>query len=91
MSFRSALGECQAVRLTEQCLPVGADRAVAIGLADAVLPGCLAEFNRSVVDHAGRLAARDDYENLLDEKRRRRATDERRRPTATYRASSSLR
>ncbi len=81
------VGECEAVRLTQQCLPVGADQAVAMGLADAVLPGCLAEFNRSVVDHAGRLAACDDYEYLLDEKRRRRAAHERRRPIATYRAS----
>ena len=70
--------------LTGRCLPVGASQAVSIGLADAVLPGCRAEFDDAVMDYAARLAR--DSKRLLAAKhasrRHRRTTTSHCSPTA---------
>jgi putative two-component system hydrogenase maturation factor HypX/HoxX len=79
------VGREQATRLTTRCEPVGADHAVRIGLADAVLPGDRTTFTGSVLDYAGALAADPALTTLLAQKRTVRAADEERRPLETYR------
>jgi putative two-component system protein, hydrogenase maturation factor HypX/HoxX len=79
------VGDMEASRLTQQCLPINAADAERIGLVDTVLPGSPGEFEESVLDHATQLAASDHYPQLLDEKRVGRAAAERRKPLAAYR------
>ncbi|GAA0920198.1 hydrogenase maturation protein [Pseudonocardia zijingensis] len=79
------VGTAEARRLTEDCLPIGAAEATAIGLADAVLPGSPDEFHAAVIDHAFRLATSDELAGQLAAKAAARAADERHRPLETYR------
>ncbi|WP_157254062.1 enoyl-CoA hydratase-related protein [Nonomuraea typhae] len=80
------VGASAAVRLTEDALPVGAAQAVELGLADGVLGGGRLEFERSVLEYAGALAAGGEWEALVAAKGARRAADERRKPLDAYRA-----
>jgi putative two-component system hydrogenase maturation factor HypX/HoxX len=79
------VGAHRAVRLTEECLPLGAAEAVEIGLADALLPGDRATFDEAVHAHAQALAAHAHLPDWLATKAAVRDADERRRPLETYR------
>ncbi len=79
------VGERVARTLTANCRPVGAAEAVRIGLADVVLPGDHAEFERAAQRCAARLAAAADHPLQLADKQFRRAADERRKPLRAYR------
>jgi putative two-component system hydrogenase maturation factor HypX/HoxX len=79
------VGEVEAARLTERCLPIGAQDAARIGLVDDVVPVPAAEFESAVLEFAARLAGRGDYQRLLQRKRAARAADERRKPLEAYR------
>jgi putative two-component system hydrogenase maturation factor HypX/HoxX len=79
------VGAHQAEMLTSRCEPIDATDALRIGLADQVVGGPRAAFEDMVLDHALRLATRDDYYPRLEHKRAHRAADERRRPLDVYR------
>ncbi len=79
------VGDDEALRLTQRCLPIGAQHAARIGLVDDVLPGPATEFEDSVLDYAARLADRADYPRLLQRKRASRTAHERRKPLEAYR------
>jgi putative two-component system protein, hydrogenase maturation factor HypX/HoxX len=68
-------------------LPVGASAARRLRLADAVLPNVRREFRTAVRDHAERLAADTALDNLLADKRSRRARDEAEKPLDLYRTN----
>jgi putative two-component system hydrogenase maturation factor HypX/HoxX len=65
--------------------PLGARRAVQIGLADAAFGATLASFRAQSRDFAERVAGDDDFGRRLEHKRRRRAFDEAVKPLQTYR------
>ncbi len=77
-------GAENARRIAEARLPMGAEEACALGLADAVLPGARAAFAAEVAARAGELAL--GAEAMLADKRARRAADEAEKPLAEYRA-----
>ncbi|WP_394618852.1 hydrogenase maturation protein [Lentzea sp. JNUCC 0626] len=79
------VGELQAWSMTESCLPMSAMTALRTGLADEMLEGQPQEFEAAVLRYAENLAAHNRYEELLNDKRSRRAEDERNRPLETYR------
>lgn len=79
-------GAERARELTERALPISAAQAVEVGLADEVLAGTRLEFERVVLERAEGLAADPGYERLLEDKRRAREADERRKPLSAYRA-----
>ena len=79
------VGRYQAERLTGDCLPIGAAEAVSYGLADAALPRDPAAFDAAVAEYAHRLAGCDGHAAAVDAKRRRRESDERRKPLEAYR------
>jgi hypothetical protein len=79
------VGAHEAVRLTEDCLPIGATEALRSGLADAVLPADPVAFDAAVLEHAQRLATEDHIGERLARKAEARAADELRRPLETYR------
>ncbi|MFD2351996.1 enoyl-CoA hydratase/isomerase family protein [Nonomuraea ferruginea] len=80
------VGARQARRLAWRALPVGAQEAVELGLADRVVPGSRPEFEGAVLEYADRLASSPRYERLLAAKREAREADERRKPLEAYRA-----
>lgn len=80
------VGPDKAIELTENCLPVGTDEGVRIGLIDGVLYSDGYEFRRHVARIAEELAHGRDYKKRLDEKAKARRRDERRRPLKEYRA-----
>jgi putative two-component system hydrogenase maturation factor HypX/HoxX len=79
------IGDIEAARLTQQCLPISAAHAGRIGLVDKVRSGSPVEFEEWVLDHAAHLAGSDQYERLLEQKRAARAAAERRKPLEAYR------
>ncbi len=79
------VGEFTARSLAAHCLPIGAAEAGRIGLADTVLSGGPAEFERAALRHAVRLAHADDHPRLLAEKRAARVADEQRKALRAYR------
>ena len=66
-------------------LPIGAHRAVQIGLLDDAYGATVAGFQRETRDLARQLAADPSLEQQLEEKRRRRAEDESIKPLQAYR------
>jgi putative two-component system hydrogenase maturation factor HypX/HoxX len=84
-SLPRRVGEDEAERLTERCLPIGAREAAGIGLVDEIVPGSGDDFDAAVLDLATGLADRSDYAQLLELKRVARAADERRKPLEAYR------
>jgi len=80
------VGRSHAERLTTECLPIGAEEAVALGLADAVLPREPAAFDAAAAQYAAALAGRGDHTAVLRAKQERRETDERHKPLEAYRA-----
>jgi putative two-component system hydrogenase maturation factor HypX/HoxX len=79
------VGDDHALRLTQQCLPIGAAEAAGIGLVDEVLPGPSDAFEAAVLDRAVVMADGADYDRRLRAKRQRRTADERDRPLDAYR------
>ncbi len=79
------VGDLQASRLTQQCLPIGAGHAERIGLLDRVVSGRRSEFDQAVLDHAAELAARPDHRQLVEQKQAARAAAEARKPLDAYR------
>lgn len=79
-------GELTAEITTAPFLPVGARRAVEIGLLDAAFGDTLASFRAQVDGLAQRLARHPDVSYWLQDKRRRRERDERVKPLSTYRS-----
>lgn len=79
------VGTYQAEMLTTRCEPVDAADAIRIGMVDQVIGGPRSAFEDVVLDHALRVATREDYADRLERKRARRAADERHRPLDVYR------
>jgi putative two-component system hydrogenase maturation factor HypX/HoxX len=79
------VGPLNAQLLTEQCLPIGIEGAVGLGLADACLPGELPAFRAQVLEDATRLARCRDHASLVEAKRARLRADELHRPLEAYR------
>jgi putative two-component system protein, hydrogenase maturation factor HypX/HoxX len=71
--------------ITESFAPIGTRQAVAIGLLDATFGETVASFRAQVQGLAERLARHSDVGHWLEEKRRRRARDERIKPLSMYR------
>jgi len=71
--------------------PVGTRRAVEIGLLDAAFGATAAGFHARTRELAERLASDLAFGRLLDEKRRRRARDERIKPLQSYRRQEMAR
>jgi len=71
--------------LGDNRLPLGARRAAGIGLVDECLRGVDGSFTAAVADMAFGLATHDRFAAMLAAKNQRRATDEARKPLATYR------
>jgi putative two-component system hydrogenase maturation factor HypX/HoxX len=80
------VGDDEAARLTEGCLPIGSEHAGRTGLVDDVVAGPSAEFEDTVLEYAARLAGRADHDRLLERKRASRRADEQRKPLDAYRA-----
>jgi putative two-component system hydrogenase maturation factor HypX/HoxX len=79
------VGEDGAQRIMRDRLPLSAQRAVAIGFADAVLAGARQAFRIDVARRAAEIAAADDFAPQLAAKRATRASDEASKPLAAYR------
>jgi putative two-component system protein, hydrogenase maturation factor HypX/HoxX len=77
--------------LTQTFTAVGTRRAVEIGLLDAAFGDTLASFRAQLRGLAERLARHPDLGHWLEEKRRRRARDERIKPLGTYRTEELAR
>lgn len=73
-----------ATRISEQRLPMGANEAVMLGLADACFGENLAGFDAEVSRRSAVLAA-DGFASALAEKQTRRTTDEAEKPLFEYR------
>jgi putative two-component system hydrogenase maturation factor HypX/HoxX len=79
------VGEEGAQRLMRDRLPLTAQRAVAIGFADAVLAGARPAFRLDVARRAAAIAAAADLAAQFEVKRAIRASDEAAKPLAAYR------
>ena len=79
------VGADMAEHLTSACLPIGAVCATRLGLADFVVSADRELFEAVVLDQAKSLATSSRSDKLLEQKRRRRARDERRKPLEAYR------
>jgi putative two-component system hydrogenase maturation factor HypX/HoxX len=71
--------------------PIGTRRAKEIGLIDQVLGDDVAGFRAQLRGVAEKLARHQDWHSWLQEKRRRRAADERVKPLEAYRAEEMAR
>jgi putative two-component system protein, hydrogenase maturation factor HypX/HoxX len=81
------VGPVKALELTETPLPLGMEKAKAIGYVDEILSDDYDEYRAQLTAKAEALAHHADYELLLQEKNRRRQKDEQAKPLASYRAS----
>ncbi len=81
------VGPGRALELTEIPLPIGMKKAMAIGMIDEILPDDYTEFQQQLRGKAEALANSPDYETLLAQKRKRRASDDASKPLAAYRAA----
>jgi putative two-component system hydrogenase maturation factor HypX/HoxX len=79
------VGQHIATSVTSECLPVGADQAGRIGLADEVIAGTIPGFEAEALRYSARLAAAADYTDQLARKQEARTVDEQRMPLAEYR------
>jgi putative two-component system hydrogenase maturation factor HypX/HoxX len=85
------IGQELTAELTQTFSPVGARRAVEIGLLDAAFGEDLASFRAQLGGLAERLARHPDVGHWLDEKRRGRTRDEQLKPLSTYRTEELAR
>jgi putative two-component system hydrogenase maturation factor HypX/HoxX len=81
------VGEAKARALMERRLPLGVSEARSLGLIDEHAGPDAADFRALVDTRANAAAASIRFPETLAEKRRRRASDEERRPLADYRAA----
>jgi putative two-component system hydrogenase maturation factor HypX/HoxX len=80
------IGTAMTKRLTSAPFtPLGARRAVQIGLLDAAFGATLTSFRAQTRDFAERLAGDDGFGRRLEHKRRRRAFDDAVKPLQAYR------
>ena len=80
------VGDLQASRLTQQCLPVGAGHAERIGLVDrAACPAGAASSTRRCWTTPPNWPARGDHRQLVEQKQAARAAAEARKPLEAYR------
>ncbi|MDT0448490.1 enoyl-CoA hydratase-related protein [Streptomyces hesseae] len=79
------VGAEQAAALTEQAAPVGAARALALGLADRVVPASPGEFAGAVARLVADLTRHTDTAARIAAKKAARDRDERIRPLAAHR------
>jgi putative two-component system protein, hydrogenase maturation factor HypX/HoxX len=79
------VGSTQACALMERRLPLGAGEAQALGLIDEHAGPDPGVFRSFVASRAAALAAREDFAQLLIDKRAQRAREEQVRPLADYR------
>ena len=79
-------GHEAASRIVQARLPMGADEAVSLGLADACLGACRTQFPAHVAERAQALAVGPTWRALINEKKRGRAADEAEKPLSRYRA-----
>ena len=84
------VGARVAAELTTRCDPIGVERAMRIGLADAVVQDP-AGFDVAVARYAQRLAHSPNRLELLEKKHTARAADERRQPLEEYRRAELTR
>ncbi len=80
------VGQDQALRLTEQCLPVAADEALTMGMADQVLPESWEEYHQHLQVYCEKLASDRSFDAMLAAKAASRQADEQQRPLDAYRA-----
>jgi putative two-component system protein, hydrogenase maturation factor HypX/HoxX len=80
------VGEEKAMALTEECRPIGAREAKAIGFIDDCFGESVNEFEEILMSRALKLAKHERFWQLLREKHDKRLRDERVRPLANYRA-----
>ncbi|WP_193176679.1 hydrogenase maturation protein [Oricola nitratireducens] len=78
-------GAENAERIAAARLPMGAEEALSLGLADEIIHAGREGFGETVRDMALRLAESTDLDERLREKARRRAQDEAEKPLARYR------
>ncbi len=78
-------GAENARKITQGRLPMGADEAVSLGLADEGFGKTVAEFQAEVADKAAALANASDFAQMLAAKKARRAQDEEEKPLSNYR------
>ena len=71
--------------------PIGTRRAAEIGLVDSVFGDDVAGFHAQVRGLAEKLARHPEWHSWMEEKRRRRAADERVKPLEAYRAEEMAR
>lgn len=84
------VGTRVAAELTTRCDPIGVEAALRIGLADEVVQD-RAGFDVAVARYAQRLAHSPNRLELLENKHRVRAADERRQPLEEYRRAELTR
>jgi putative two-component system hydrogenase maturation factor HypX/HoxX len=90
-SLPKRVGEEMALQLTEQCLPISVEQAKAIGLIDDIIiqdgccPSNFTGFQEQIVRIAEKLAHREDFDVLLEQKREARQADEKMKPLQQYR------
>ena len=85
------VGRAEADRLMEAAMPVGADRAARIGLADRLLDVAPQEFTEAVWTAAFELAAAPDLGARIAAKAKRLAREEQACPLARYREAELAR
>lgn len=90
-SLPKRVGQELALQLTEQCLPVSVEYARDIGMIDDIIiqdggaPSNFSGFNEQIVRIAEKLAHREDFNALLEQKRQTRQADEAVKPLERYR------
>ncbi len=90
-SLPKRVGEELALQLTEQCLPISVEQAKAIGMIDDIIiqdgccPSNFTGFQEQIVRIAEKLARREDFADLLEQKRQAREADEKTKPLQQYR------
>ncbi len=81
------VGPARALELTQIPLPVGMQKAQAIGLIDNILPDDYGEFQAEIIRIAESMAHGPDFEHRLHAKRQQRVRDEQIKPLALYRTA----
>jgi putative two-component system protein, hydrogenase maturation factor HypX/HoxX len=90
-SLPKRVGYDMAQQLTEQCLPISVEQAKAIGMIDDIIiqdgfaQSNFTGFNEQIVRIAEKLAHREDFAALLEQKRQARQADEKMKPLQQYR------
>jgi putative two-component system hydrogenase maturation factor HypX/HoxX len=80
------VGKARAQTISQARLPMGAEEALRLGLADRIIDAKRGEFVREVSMLARRLAASPDLSERVSSKRRQREADEAVKPLSVYRA-----